>query len=300
MKVSTKAVTVQEALQSAADYLAKRRLRSPRQDADLLVASVLKRDRTFLYTHPEHQLSTAQKHLFQQWLIKRGEHFPLQYLRGKQEFYGREFSVRPGVFIPRPETELVLEAALGLLRESPEEHLRAIDVGTGSGCIGITLACEEPRVVVTATDVSPIALQVAHQNAKKHRCLDRLEFREGQTLNPVKDRPGYYHLVVSNPPYVSHQEKNRVDASVDKHEPREAVYAAESGQEIYKQLFSEAQKVLQAQGKLVVELGEGAGQGICRLAQEKGWVLEDSRTDLAHIDRCAIFGRPLEEEAMKT
>jgi len=291
-----KAVTVQEALQSAADYLAKRRLRSPRQDADLLVASVLKRDRTFLYTHPEHQLSTAQKHLLQQWLIKRGEHFPLQYLRGKQEFYGREFSVRPGVFIPRPETELVLEAALGLLRESPEEHLRAIDVGTGSGCIGITLACEEPRVVVTATDVSPIALQVAHQNAKKHRCLDRLEFREGQTLNPVKDRPGYYHLVVSNPPYVSHQERNRVDASVDKHEPHEAVYAAESGQAIYKQLFSEARKVLRDQGKLVVELGEGAKQGICRLAQEKGWVLEGSRKDLAHIDRCAIFGRPLDKK----
>jgi len=170
MKVSTKTVTVHEALQSATDYLAKHRLRSPRQDADLLVASVLQRDRTFLYTYPEHQLSTAQKRLFQQWLIKRGEHYPLQYLRGKQEFYGREFSVRPGVFIPRPETELVLEVALDLLRESPEEQLWAVDVGTGSGCIGITLACEEPRVVVTATDVSPIALKVARQNAKKHRC----------------------------------------------------------------------------------------------------------------------------------
>ncbi len=296
MKVSTKAVTVKEALQSAAEYLAKQRLRSPRQDADLLVASVLQRDRTFLYTYPEHQLSTAQRRLFQQWLIKRGEHFPLQYLRGKQEFYGREFSVRPGVFIPRPETELVLEAALSLLRENPEEQLWAADVGTGSGCIGITLVCEEPRVVVTATDVSPIALKVARQNAKKHRCLERLEFREGQTLNPVRDRPGYFHLVVSNPPYVSHEERHRVDASVDKHEPREAVYAAESGQEIYKQLFSEAQKVLRPQGKLVVELGEGARQEICRLAHEQGWVLEGSRKDLAHIDRCAIFGRPSDEK----
>jgi len=205
-------VTVKEALQSAASYLSKRRLRSPRQDAELLVASVLQRDRTFLYTYQEHQLSTAQKHLFQQWLIKRGQHYPLQYLRGKQEFYGREFSVRPGVFIPRPETELVLETALGLLRERPEDQLRAADVGTGSGCIGITLACEEPRVVVTATDVSPIALKVARQNAKKHRCLDRVEFLEGQTLNPVRNRLGYYHLVVSNPPYVSSEERNRVDA----------------------------------------------------------------------------------------
>ncbi len=289
-------MTVKEAIQSAATYLAKRRLRSPRQDAELLVASVLQRDRTFLYTYPEHQLSKAQKHLFQQWLIKRGEHYPLQYLRGKQEFYGREFLVRPGVFIPRPETELVLEAALALLRESPEEQLRAADVGTGSGCIGITLACEEPRVVVTATDVSPIALRVARQNAKKHSCVDRVEFREGQTLNPVKDRLDYYHLVVSNPPYVRRQERNRVDASVDKHEPHEAVYAGESGQEIYKPLFSEAQKVLRAHGKLVVELGEGAGPEIFQLAQEKGWILEDSLKDLAHINRCAIFARPVEEK----
>ena len=289
-------MTVKEALQSAASYLAKRRLRSPRQDAELLVASILQRDRTFLYTYPEHHLSTAQKHLFQQWLIKRGQHFPLQYLRGKQEFYGREFSVRPGVFIPRPETELVLETALGLLRESPEEELRAADVGTGSGCIGITLACEEPRVVVTATDVSPIALKVARQNAKKHGCLDRIEFLQGQILKPVKDRLGYYHLIVSNPPYVSSEEKNRLDPSVDQHEPREAVYAGESGQEIYKQLFSETQEVLRAQGKLVVELGEGARQGIRRLAQEKGWILEDSRKDLAQIDRCAIFGRPVAEK----
>jgi len=142
----------------------------------------------------------------------------------------------------------------------------------------------------------PIALKVAHQNAKKHRCLERLEFREGQTLNPVRDRPGYFHLVVSNPPYVSHKERHRVDVSVDKHEPREAVYAAESGQEIYKQLFSEAHKVLRPQGKLVVELGEGARQEICRLAHEQGWVLEGLRKDLAHIDRCAIFGRPSDEK----
>ncbi len=289
-------MTVKEAIQSATDYLAERQLRSPRQDAELLVASVLQRNRTFLYTYPDRQLSTSQQDLLQQWLTKRGECYPLQYLRGKQEFYGREFSVRPGVFIPRPETELVVESALALLRGSSEEQLWVADVGTGSGCIGITLACEEPRVGVTATDVSPIALKVARQNAKKHRCVDRIEFREGQTLNPVKDRLGHYHLVVSNPPYVSGQERTRVDASVDKHEPHEAVYAGESGQEIYKKLFSEARAVLQAHGKLVVELGEGGGREVCRLAQEKGWALEDLRKDLAQIDRCAIFGRPAEEK----
>jgi release factor glutamine methyltransferase len=290
-------VTVKEAIQSAADYLAKYQLRSPRQDAELLVASVLQRDRTFLYTYPDHQLSTPQEQLFRQWLIKRGEHYPLQYLRGKQEFYGREFTVRPGVFIPRPETEAVLEAALTFLRESPEEQLRAADVGTGSGCIGITLACEEPRVQVTATDVSPVAIKVDRQNAKRHHCLDRIEFLEGQTLDPVKDRLGYYHLIVSNPPYVSYQERDRVDASVDKHEPSEAVYGGELGQDIYRQLFSEAKRALKAHGKLVVELGEGGKEGVCQLAQEKGWVLEGSHKDLAQINRCAIFGLSVEEKS---
>ena len=281
-------MTVKEAIQSAAGYLAKRQLRSPRQDAELLVASVLQRDRTFLYTYPEQQLSKSQKQLFHQWLTKRGERYPLQYLRGKQEFYSREFSVCPGVFIPRPETELAAEVALALLRESTGERLFAADVGTGSGCIGITLVCEESRVIVTATDISPIALQVARRNAEKHCCLDRIEFLQGQILEPVEDRLGYYHLIVSNPPYVGRQERNQIDVSVDKHEPGEAVYAGKSGQDIYRELFSQAKQALQPHGKLVVELGVNSRQ-VCRLAQDRGWVLEDLRKDLAAKDRCAIF-----------
>ena len=122
-------MTVKEAIQSAAEYLGERHLRAPRQDAELLVASILQQDRTFLYTYPERPLSPSQKQLFHQWLAKRGEHYPLQYLRGAQEFYGRQFRVRPGVFIPRPETELVLETALALLRESEDQELFAADIG---------------------------------------------------------------------------------------------------------------------------------------------------------------------------
>ncbi len=95
-------MTVKEAIQSATRYLDERHLHAPRQDAELLVASILQQDRTFLYTYPERRLSPSQKQLFHQWLAKRGEHYPLQYLRGRQEFYGRSFRVRPGVFIPRP------------------------------------------------------------------------------------------------------------------------------------------------------------------------------------------------------
>jgi len=282
-------VTVKEAIQSAAKYLGERDLRAPRQDAELLVASILQRDRTFLYTYPEQRLSPSQKQLFHQWLAKLGEHYPLQYLRETQEFYGRQFWVRPGVFIPRPETELVLETALALLRESRSKKLFAADIGTGSGCIAITLAREEPRVLVTATDISGDALRVAHRNAEVHHCLDRIEFRAGQTLEPLKGRHSYYHLIVSNPPYVSHLEKKIVDISVKRYEPSKAVFAGESGQEVYRRLFCEAKSVLRPQGKLVVELGCDGKESVSRLARENGWVLNDSKKDLAGRDRCAIF-----------
>ncbi|MDA2929312.1 peptide chain release factor N(5)-glutamine methyltransferase [Acidobacteria bacterium AH-259-O06] len=283
-------MTVKEAIQFAAQYLTERQLRSPRQDAELLLASILQRDRAFLYAYPECSLSAAQERLLRHWLKKRGDHYPLQYLREKQEFYGREFWVPPGVFIPRPETELLLEVGLKLLGKRSEKQLFAADVGTGCGCIAITLACEEPRVVITATDISPTALEVARCNAVTYRCLNRIEFYQGNTLEPVKDRRAYYHLVLSNPPYVSNRARNRVEPSVEKYEPIEAVFAGESGQEIYLRLFRKAKDLLSSEGKLVMELGYDTAGSIPRLAEENGWALSDLRKDLSGIDRCAIFG----------
>ena len=280
---------VEEAIQLAAQYLAQRELRSPRQDAELLVASIVQRNRTFLYTYPEEKLSTGQRRLFHRWLVKRGEHYPLQYLRGKQEFYGREFWVRPGVFIPRPETELLLETALAILRGQQDKELFAADVGTGSGCIGITLACEEPRLVVTATDISLAALQVARRNAELHHCAPRIEFHQGRTLEPVEDRHSRYHLVLSNPPYVGSPERHLVDPSVSKYEPSEAVFAGHSGHEVYLELFRQAKSLLRPHGKLVVELGDRAAAGVSRLARQKGWILKSIKKDLSGIDRCAVF-----------
>lgn len=280
---------VEEALQYAGEYLAAHQLRSPREDAELLLASILKCERAFLYAYPEGRLNSAQERLFHKWLGKRGEHYPLQYLRGTQEFFGREFSVREGVFIPRPETELLLETALDILRLSQEEELQVVDVGTGSGCVAITLACEEPRARVVAIDKSPVALQAARHNAKLHRCQDRIQFYEGDGLRPIEGQRFRCHLVVSNPPYVSSLDKESVDLSVSRYEPDEAVFSGESGHEVYLALFRQAGGVLHPGGKLVVELGWGEADKVSRLAYENGWELEGMRKDLADTDRCAIF-----------
>jgi len=290
-------VTIKETIQFGAKYLAEHQLRTPREDAELLVASILQCERAFLFTYPEDRLSSGQQRLFRQWLTKRGQHYPLQYLRGKQEFYGREFLVRPGVFIPRPETELLLEASLELLEQSREEELLIADVGTGSGCVAVTLACEDSRTRVAATDTSSTALQAARQNAETHQCQGRIQLYEGEALQPLAGLKAHFHLVVSNPPYVSTLDRELVDLAVSRYEPDEAVFSGESGHEMYLQLFQQAGGVLRPDGRLIVELGWGSADSVSRMAEKNGWALEETRKDLAGTDRCMIFAVPQETKS---
>ncbi len=293
-------MTIQEAVRFATKYLANRRLRFPREDAELITASILKRGRAFLFAHPHQKLSPSEEQLFQQWLSKRGGHYPLQYLRGTQDFYGREFVVNPSVFIPRPETELAVEVSLSFLRQTLDNRIFVLDVGSGSGCIGISLACEDPRVFVTAVDLSSSALKVAKINAKRHNCLDRVEFLQGDALQPVKERKFFYHLVVSNPPYVGEDKWIEVEESVIKFEPTRAVFAGKAGLELYAKLFQGAQAILQPQGSLIVELGYDLTEKVCHLAEKRRWTLVALNQDLSGVNRYAVFqNRGHEEIARK-
>lgn len=282
-------MTILEATRFATAYLAERNLRAPRQDAELILLGILNRQRSFLLANPDYELSAREEKIFHEWLLKRGEHYPLQYLRGSQEFYGRAYEVTAGVLIPRPETEILVDASLELLQNTEVERLFVLDIGTGSGCIAVTLACELPRLELTATDVSTDALQCSRRNAERFGCLHRIEFLQGDVLDPVAGRESCYHLVVSNPPYVGFQSREQVDQSVQEYEPSEAVFAGESGLEIYWKLFAGGRNVLRPGGRLIVELGYGIQEQVEDLAKGKGWELEKMLKDLAGIDRCAIF-----------
>lgn len=284
-------MTIKEALEFAGAYLAERDLQFPKQDAEALVAMLLQKNRAFLYAHPEFELSRTNENVFHQWLSKRGEHYPIQYLRGKQEFYGLDFLVRPGVFIPRPETELLVDVSTALLRQRLDINYCAADVGTGSGCIAITLAHHNPNLMITAIDISPTALETAKQNAETHNCLGRIEFHESSMLAAVKERVEGYHLIVSNPPYVSFQDKAEVEPSVRKYEPSEAVFSGQSGMDAYLQLFDQSEQLLKPGGWLVLELGVNSLQPVISLGKQKNWELGQVHSDLAGIERCAVFQR---------
>jgi release factor glutamine methyltransferase len=292
--------------------------------AEILLLYVAGRDRTWLYAHPEEVLSpeTADRYFL---LIRRragGE--PTQHLTGKQEFWGLEFEVTPDVFIPRPETEHLIEVALdrlavrglraGRLTQFVGAGLTIVDVGTGSGCIAISLAKELPGATIYAADVSKAALDVAQHNAARLGFADRIRFFESdlfaafqpksagiqdaarQINNPPIDsvssrasrdvnEPLVFDLVISNPPYVGLQEADSLPMEVRDHEPRVALYGGQEGYELYGALLSQAAQFLKPGGLLVLELGHNSLPAVQPLLDTPEWCALGVTNDLAGIPR---------------
>jgi release factor glutamine methyltransferase len=260
--------------------------------AELLLLHALGRDRTWLYAHPEELVSEGDAQRFQALLTRRATGEPTQHLTGKQEFWGLEFEVTPDVLIPRPETEHVIEVALDRLavREiragrKPTltgDGLQIIDVGTGSGCIAIALAKELPGARILATDISQAALAVARRNAIRHSVEDRLVFLEFSLLTQPA---GKYGLIVSNPPYIGHKEKQTLLREVRDHEPELALYGGEEGYELYADLIAQAARNLVHGGLLVLELGHNSLPAVLPLLDLPNWTSVGVTNDLAGIPR---------------
>ncbi len=270
--------------------------------AELLLLHVLGRDRTWLYAHPEEQVSSADAEVFFALIARRANGEPTQHLTGKQEFWGLEFEVSPDVLIPRPETEHLIEVALdrlaiGELRAGRKktltgEGLQIADIGTGSGCIAIALARELPGATIYATDISTAALAVARRNATRHSVSDRVHFRECNVLHALSDSPlATRHssllldLIASNPPYIGRREAATLMREVRDHEPEVALYGGEEGYELYAGLVTQAAAHLKPGGILVLELGHNSLPAVQPLLDAPTWTNIAVTNDLAGIPR---------------
>src|SRR6202050_2335419 len=265
---------------------------------ELLLMHALGRDRTWLYTHPEASLDVANAEKYLTLIARRAAGEPTQYLTGKQEFWGIEFEVTPAVLIPRPETEHVMEVALARLGPRglkihmdtglPRERLRVADVGTGSGCLAISLAYELPHAEVFATDISALALEIARRNATHHAVADRIYFLQSDLLEALRRDSHSFDLIVSNPPYVGHNESAELQREVRDHEPDVALFGGPTGVEIYARLIEEAGELLRPGGMLVLELGYNSTEHVrAILAEQKCWANVSFTNDLAGIPRVA-------------
>lgn len=257
--------------------------------AELLLMHVLGRERAWLYAHPEYELSREEAAAYEQLLARRSEGVPTQYLTGRQEFWGLEFEVGPGVLIPRPETEHVIEVALARLGPRRAEPLRIADVGTGSGCIAIALARELPHAEIVATDLSPVALDYARRNAERHGVSGQLQFIETNLLDAClgpNDRPQEsFDLIAGNPPYVALSDAENLPREVREHEPAEALFAGAQGLDVYPALINQAKRALSPDGIFVVEIGYGEAEQVRSLLPAPLWSDLCVTRDLAGIDR---------------
>ena len=261
--------------------------------AEVLLMHVVQRDRAWLYAHPEYELTPDEAASYVKLIGRRSEGVPTQYLTARQEFWGLEFGVGPGVLIPRPETEHVVEVAVERLGESPRQHVRIADIGTGSGCIAIALARELPHARIIGTDISPLALEYARRNAARSGTALQIEFVETNLLDALLELPEGtrpcidlgFDLIVSNPPYVGWLEAATLPREVREHEPAEALFAGERGLDIYPCLVNAAAQTLAPDGLLVVEVGYNGAAYVRSLLLSQRWSEVRVTRDLAGIER---------------
>ncbi|HKV03683.1 MAG TPA: peptide chain release factor N(5)-glutamine methyltransferase, partial [Candidatus Acidoferrales bacterium] len=260
------ALDVRGALKEAMARLRAGKVPSHTFAAELLLMHALGRDRTWIYSHPEAALEPIAIERYFSYIERRAAGEPVQYITGKQEFWGLEFEVTPAVLIPRPETEHIVEVALERLGArgikirldtgAPSEPLRVADVGTGSGCLAVALAHELPHAEIFATDISAEALAVARRNAGRHGVASRVHFAQGDLLSAfLIYQPEPLDLIVSNPPYIGIRETEALPREVREHEPGVALFGGATGIEIYGRLIGEAGSVLRTGGILALELG---------------------------------------------
>lgn len=258
--------------------------------AELLLMHVLGRDRAYLHTHTDEEVTPEDLELYSRLIAERTTGKPTQYITGHQEFWGLDFEVTPDVLIPRPETEHLVECVLELARRhnlAKDARVRIVDVGTGSGCIALALASEFPRAVLFGIDISRPALVVASRNAVRLGMPERVKFLESDLLQRLlaPDFAGTFDFVVSNPPYVGRHEVDKVQREVRDFEPRLAWGGdLERGEEIYAQLFPQALQVLKPGGQAVVEIGYNMRDRVLALLGS-GWEDVEGIPDLAGIPR---------------
>lgn len=265
-------LNIKEILNKTEEYFKSRNISSPRLDAEVLLADLLETERVKLYVNFDYPLKKVEISKYREMVKKRAQGTPVSYLTQKKEFMSLEFHVEPGVLIPRPETEELVEKILEVVREETDLSGKIVDVGTGSGAILVSLLYYLPDAKGIGIDISAQAIRVAQENLKRFNLSPRAGLINGDLLEPLlPEKTGEIDLVVSNPPYISTKDYKNLDKDV-KSEPEKALHAGKDGLDIYKRLIPQAQKVLKDRGLLALEIGDKQGSVIRELFSEfTGW-----------------------------
>jgi release factor glutamine methyltransferase len=279
--------TVRSLLAWGRDWLARRGVDNPRLDAELLVAHALGCDRIRLYTEFDKPLAAAELSRARPLFERRGQREPVAYILGVKEFYGRTFKVGPGVFIPRPETELLVQAALEALLPGA---VRVLDLCGGSGAVGVSVAAEREQAEVDVVDIAAAAVAAAAENAKAH-APGRVRVFRGDLYAALPEHRRY-DAVLANPPYVGTHEAGRLAPDIVRHEPHEALFAGEHGLDVLRRVVAEAPGWLAPDGLFATEIDPGQAAAVLALCAQAGLRGAAVVRDLAGLDRHVVARAP--------
>jgi release factor glutamine methyltransferase len=275
---------LRERMALLAARLAAAGVENARSEAWLLLAGVTGAERAALLAGAVPTLSTAQEGALEAMARRREKREPLAYILGAKEFWSLRLEVDPAILIPRPETETVVEAALDQIGDRTAA-LRILDLGTGSGCLLLALLSELPSATGLGVDDSPAALAVAKRNAERLGLAARAELRQGRWGAGLQER---FDLIVSNPPYVTQAEWDRLQPEIRCFEPKAALVAGADGLAAYRELAPDCERLLAANGALVLEIGFGQADAVAAILAARGLEVFERRCDLAGIERALV------------
>ena len=280
--------TVDKILSWTINHFTSKKIPEPRLSAELLLAKVLNMKRIDLYLQFERILSAKERDRYREYVKRRVKREPVQYILGETEFYGFPFKVTPDVIVPRPETELIVEAVLGSIKSLKNLSLKILDIGTGSGCIAVSLAKLLPDCNIWAIEMSTAALDVARTNADLNEVT--IHFIEGDIFKDVSSIPTRFDIIVSNPPYVALSDLYELEPEVRDFEPKEALFAGEDGLEFYKKFMDVIPDLLNKDGRIFLEIGYDQSDKLEELYSKAKFKVEFKK-DYNQINRILILER---------
>ena len=277
-------MTVLEAIQKSTEFLGKKNVGSPRLQTELLLAHLLKMPRLKLYLNFERVLAPSETNALRELIKRRSRREPLQHITGSTSCCGFEIAVNRHALVPRPETELLAELGWNFLSTLNSRLSTALDFGTGTGCIAITLAEKCPNAKIMALDISAEALTLAKQNAAKSNVAKRIEFLQGDGF-PALPENIKFDLIISNPPYIPSAEIATLQPEVRDFDPHDALDGGADGLDFYRKLAAEAKPFLKPAGKIALEFGDGQAGAIRKIFETEKWIVEAVKKDYAQRAR---------------
>ncbi len=279
----SKQYTIGELIHLSAGYLEDKGCSSARLDAELLLGHVLSLDRLDLYLNFDKPLNGKEVDDYRNLIGRRGQRIPVAYLTGEREFYGLPIHVNRNVLIPRPETEFVVDKVVELVELGQSVHI--LELGTGSGAIALALACQDPDFQITAVDISPMALQVAQENAKRLGVDQQVHFVKGDLFAEVA---GTYSVICSNPPYIKRGDMQQLAPEIGI-EPALALDGGLDGLDFYRRILDQAASYLEQPGFVVLEIGWDQGSEVRTIGEKACFVWREIVKDYGSQDRVVVF-----------